>query len=1058
MKPKNLFLFIFIFLINTKILVRSDDYGYILVYFEEGFSGTGTDIIKTMGVTASCDSDKRECKLSFSNNFKDFNQFFPTALTKASNIERVDLSNLKVTPEKLAQMFSGCARLKIVEGFSNLKTDEVTTMKKMFEFCNNLQKIDMSNLDLSKVTDMSYMFQKTSWENVDIIINMTNVKISSLTSMSYMFYDVYIGTIDLTNVDTSKVNDMYYMFGLDIKNDKRQVQEKVNNAEKKHSGKLEIIGLNGFDTSQVTRMAGMFANSMFVTSLDLSHFDTSKVADMQLMFWNCVSLKYLDISKFNLNSKKFDNIFHRVHLRYINLYSAIYTKSSSDFSSELLKDSMNEGLKVCQSQNILEEDWLTYKCCEFINNIFSCPSYIKVKYGKETEYINGFINDDKGEENKYRINIIDYIDDGEKNVMINESLTIAANSEVKIYLKEDTKSLEHFFDSEYDPNVENITTIDLSEILLNDLTQTNSLFKGCNSLKSLNLKFPTKKTLTSIDSMFSGCQAIQTLNLTGIKISSITNMSHMFEGCTSVRNIYLDEDWDTSKTVDMNSMFAECRDLREINISHFQTTSLTDMSKMFFDCRRLRKINLTTFDTKEVKNMNQLFYNCSSLEFLDINNFDFKKTESFNDIFTNVNKILYIELRNIKNEKNIWESLYKNETFYICQSREIITNPNAYNCCVFMLNSSECDYIAPSTIMIIETTIPPIITTQLKIPTTQLKIPTTQLIKPLTHRIIKPPTTVIVPIKTTEVRLEYEIKMVLTGIGKLTSRSGFLVFNLIITCKTPGYTFTKRITLIAYYEYIDRLRRLKEIEIEIICTLQGDGNSKTANYNCELPGDLSKLINLRIADIKIDEGRYNINLALSPLAKRYLDHVQDTKDLKYDLANSEIFILDHCFMYRKANEKLNISGIIEDSQPILNNNDIVVMLNTDSKNNSVSEVNCTISNIKEGNYTLICEINESMTGDLQSYFQDAISIIDNNVIIINIDSYSETVPEFERGRIRYNINKNHKNAVTIIAIVLASVTCLGALIATLIICRKKTIKEPDQIESDIYALKTKIKN
>ena len=76
MKPKNLFLFIFIFLINTKILVCSDDYGYILVYFKEGYSVTGTDMFKNNGVTTNCDSDKRECKLSFSQNFKDFHNFF----------------------------------------------------------------------------------------------------------------------------------------------------------------------------------------------------------------------------------------------------------------------------------------------------------------------------------------------------------------------------------------------------------------------------------------------------------------------------------------------------------------------------------------------------------------------------------------------------------------------------------------------------------------------------------------------------------------------------------------------------------------------------------------------------------------------------------------------------------------------------------------------------------------------------------------------------------------------------------------------------------------------
>ena len=63
-------------------------------------------------------------------------------------------------------------------------------------------------------------------------------------------------------------------------------------------------------------------------------------------------------------------------------------------------------------------------------------------------------------------------------------------------------------------------------------------------------------------------------------------------------------------------------------------------------------------------------------------------------------------------------------------------------------------------------------------------------------------------------------------------------------------------------------------EIKIICTLKGNGNSQSATYNCEFPGDDSKPINIKIKDINI-EGHFrggNINLALSPLAKRHVNH------------------------------------------------------------------------------------------------------------------------------------------------------------------------------------------
>ena len=48
--------------------------------------------------------------------------------------------------------------------------------------------------------------------------------------------------------------------------------------------RLTDLDLSGFDTSNVTNMAGMFGDSEDLTSLDLSGFDTSNVADMSKFY------------------------------------------------------------------------------------------------------------------------------------------------------------------------------------------------------------------------------------------------------------------------------------------------------------------------------------------------------------------------------------------------------------------------------------------------------------------------------------------------------------------------------------------------------------------------------------------------------------------------------------------------------------------------------------------------------------------------------------------------------------------------------------------------------
>ena len=87
-----------------------------------------------------------------------------------------------------------------------------------------------------------------------------------------------------------------------------------------------------------------------------------------------------------------------------------------------------------------------------------------------------------------------------------------------------------------------------------------------------------------------------------------------------------------------------------------------------------------------------------------------------------------------------------------------------------------------------------------------------------------------------------------------------------------------------------------------------------------------------------------------------------------------------------------------------------------------------------------------MKGD----FQAAISFIDDNILIIYFDYYKESIIEGEeiKESIKYNTNKKNKRfAGIIVPIVLVSIVCIGALIASFIILRKKNIKQGIQEES-----------
>ena len=148
----------------------------------------------------------------------------------------------------------------------------------LFSNLTNVTSIDLSNMDTSGVINMFNMFSdNTSLTNITFGDNFNT---ANVINMSGMFRNCTIlKTIDLSSFDTSNATIMVNMF--------RDCQG------------LQNLDLKSFNTSNVTSMLGMFYNCSSLTSLDLSNFNTSNVERMETMFYNCNSLTSLDLSNFD---------------------------------------------------------------------------------------------------------------------------------------------------------------------------------------------------------------------------------------------------------------------------------------------------------------------------------------------------------------------------------------------------------------------------------------------------------------------------------------------------------------------------------------------------------------------------------------------------------------------------------------------------------------------------------------------------------------------------------------------------------------------------------------
>ena len=89
---------------------------------------------------------------------------------------------------------------------NDIDVSKVTDMSNLFEYTNF--NGDISQWDVSNVTDMSRMFSYCSLFNQDI----SNWDVSNVTDMNKMFYECESFNQDISKWDVSNVNDMKFMF------------------------------------------------------------------------------------------------------------------------------------------------------------------------------------------------------------------------------------------------------------------------------------------------------------------------------------------------------------------------------------------------------------------------------------------------------------------------------------------------------------------------------------------------------------------------------------------------------------------------------------------------------------------------------------------------------------------------------------------------------------------------------------------------------------------------------------------------------------------------------
>jgi len=229
-------------------------------------------------------------------------------------------------------------RLKIIGGRNLIDCSE------MFMSCQ-LNLLDLTDFDTSNVNNMSYMFKNAQINK----ILFGDFDTSKVVSMIEMFNDFNGVDLDLSSFDTSNVSFMGEMFC------NCQIEHLFNivNFDTSHVTNMEgmfedcfVVGdvdFSNFDTSNVVSMQRMFAGSK-IRVLNLLSFDTSKVIDMRRMFSGC-EVSVLNVNSFNtMNTRYFYGMFMNCDIQLLDLDN--FNFSSAEELHSMFMNSYITTLKI----------------------------------------------------------------------------------------------------------------------------------------------------------------------------------------------------------------------------------------------------------------------------------------------------------------------------------------------------------------------------------------------------------------------------------------------------------------------------------------------------------------------------------------------------------------------------------------------------------------------------------------------------------------------------------------------------------------------------------------
>ena len=167
------------------------------------------------------------------------------------------------------------------------------------------------------------------------------------------------------------------------------------------------------------------------------------------------------------------------------------------------------------------------------------------------------------------------------------------------------------------------------------VTTFSHMFADCYSVENLNFSNWNTKSVQSFDALLNDCHALTVIDVSGLDTATCTQFSQMFEACINLEKIIGIETWDVSNAsyYAFSETFHCCNKLKELDISNWKCKP-DNIARMFANCFELKYVDMSGFDMSGLKYITEFAMSCRKLtEIVGIENWNIKRFDNWGEAF-----------------------------------------------------------------------------------------------------------------------------------------------------------------------------------------------------------------------------------------------------------------------------------------------------------------------------------------------------------------------------------------------------------------------------------------